>query len=529
MRQDPSSTGAARLSEPSSLPNLATPSTDVPWPVAQGPGDGPAELPRARSHWLTVLLAPWSTGLRPRRSGEVMALASWRAALAMIGVNTLLLAGVAIGVALFEGTVRYVYDDDYHAQVRAVQRQAQAATTAPSGAPVHVEWPEPRLEQRSVAEVWREWHRDQWFGPPVAILFVTLVAVAAALAFLGWLHLPVLHREGSIGPAFWRGTRVAALLLGPAVVVTAIVGFGTVMMDHLAILGGAGFFDFRRLLGVDLPFWFGVAVPLGIAAVVAWLAAAVRGARIGEHEPALPPVCEGCGYDLTHVPESGRCSECGFAIEDSLVYGRRRSQITWELERTLPALVLSAKKAALAPCAFYEGQAVRLPDDSVARFARLNYIMLTLIAFSFAWFMVLILKIRYGPGPPLNEVLFVVTSFSLISTLVLWAAHRVIAALIFSATVYFGALPDFRRFTRVLAFETVYLWGFCTFWAVCALSFALFKDWLSSLTGYNSGRFARGLRFPPEFYLVAGGTLVIFVLWMRRYRIALRALRWANF
>jgi hypothetical protein len=33
---------------------------------------------------------------------------------------------------------------------------------------------------------------------------------------------------------------------------------------------------------------------------------------------AADPMCEWCGYNLTHVPSDGRCSECGRPVEDSL-------------------------------------------------------------------------------------------------------------------------------------------------------------------------------------------------------------------
>lgn len=56
------------------------------------------------------------------------------------------------------------------------------------------------------------------------------------------------------------------------------------------------------------------------AAFTWWLAALLRG--VGADRPIQPvlrpPLCEACGYNLTHAPMEGRCSECGVPVAASL-------------------------------------------------------------------------------------------------------------------------------------------------------------------------------------------------------------------
>jgi hypothetical protein len=56
------------------------------------------------------------------------------------------------------------------------------------------------------------------------------------------------------------------------------------------------------------------------AAFAWWLVALLRG--VGADRPTQPvhrpPLCEACGYNLTHAPLDGRCSECGAPVAASL-------------------------------------------------------------------------------------------------------------------------------------------------------------------------------------------------------------------
>ncbi len=66
----------------------------------------------------------------------------------------------------------------------------------------------------------------------------------------------------------------------------------------------------------------GMAFALALAwSIWTWLrgAAADRGLPPRDH----PPLCEWCGYNLTHAPADGRCSECGRPVEESLGPGVR--------------------------------------------------------------------------------------------------------------------------------------------------------------------------------------------------------------
>jgi hypothetical protein len=65
---------------------------------------------------------------------------------------------------------------------------------------------------------------------------------------------------------------------------------------------------------------------LAIVAAAFWIFwCLIRALRTPTHLscPILPPTCESCGYNLSHISDSGRCPECGTSTESSLAPNRR--------------------------------------------------------------------------------------------------------------------------------------------------------------------------------------------------------------
>ncbi len=109
-----------------------------------------------------------------------------------------------------------------------------------------------------------------------------------------------------------------------------------------------------------------------------------------------------------------------------------------------------------------------------------------------------------------------------------WLGYRLIGAIVITVWIFCRSLPDTRWAAKVLAYESTFLWAFCAFWVLLATSFALYKGmWISDVFG--TGFFYAVFGVPAEAVVTLGGTGLLGLLWLWRYRIALRAIRWSNF
>jgi hypothetical protein len=104
-------------------------------------------------------------------------------------------------------------------------------------------------------------------------------------------------------------------------------------------------------------------------------------------------LCEKCGYDLTGLPESGNCPECGTPVADSL--GENRAPPAWE-QRPSPATFLSTTAAALfRPRRFYKTFSTRHQTPLQPLFAHVHWAVASLLlgtaaTFHLAWYMLII-------------------------------------------------------------------------------------------------------------------------------------------
>jgi len=90
-------------------------------------------------------------------------------------------------------------------------------------------------------------------------------------------------------------------------------------------------------------------------------------------------LCEGCGYTLNGLPETGNCPECGRAIEPSLGAGRGLSR--FEIRPSFKSFIETTLAVLFAPRAFYETLATRVDTPQAAVFARWHRALASAVLF----------------------------------------------------------------------------------------------------------------------------------------------------
>jgi hypothetical protein len=113
-------------------------------------------------------------------------------------------------------------------------------------------------------------------------------------------------------------------------------------------------------------------------------------------------LCEGCGYTLKGLPQTGNCPECGKPIEQSL--GIHRELGAFERRPSLWSFLSTSAQIWFAPAHFYASVLTRTTTPTSLTFARIHRALAALLfaaAFCAHAFWVLVTMIR----PPSLDIL----------------------------------------------------------------------------------------------------------------------------
>lgn len=373
-------------------------------------------------------------------------------------------------------------------------------------------------------EAWRSLG-SEYISPSQVTLMIfgmtCLWTIIATIVF-AWIALPMIHRSGSALRSFGRSFRIAMGIVGPAsVIVFAMsLSFSLFINEDESRWGGPG----PSISSLVLDIWLGgniIACWLAVALLGAWMRRAAIGARPTTALPDTPITCEACGYDLTHLPESGRCTECGTDTSISIDPAVRRVGIEWEREPTASAWLAAIVELLANPKSFYQKLRMRDGEASGFTFAFVNYVAIGLASMGSTIGMFL----KEEPHINLIEWLGVLTFGSVFPAVGAWFIHVVIGALVATLVLFRTQARPFAFISKIWQYESAYLWVILIVAHGFAWSFLLFEDWFSDLLRVISGG---SVWFFVEPLLVLASIVVLLVGWMIRYRRAVDTTRWAN-
>lgn len=454
------------------------------------------------AHWLAPLLGVVAPGRAARRLcgarvGTLAALAVIQATAAACAV---------VGLCVWGATSQQIY-------VRTQVTGAAAATGTASTPVTFLDTAE--IRRRTPAQVWSDWHAGGPLGAAEGIAFGVAIGYLGLLALAAFLYLPWVQRSGSVASALRRAGAAFIACGGALILALAAAGSLIVLTVHHE--------QSTTFAASPAERWLAPLVSGSILALIGWVGRAMRGAAQDEGAPHLAPRCGGCGYDLTHRPDDGRCPECATPVGDSLS-ARHRPGSSWESAESAPGTWLAtALMVLVSPRRFYQRLRLRTPLEAALRFATWTYATLGLGAA--VWLSCMVLLPSNGPEP--DELPFAVGVGLTIVPLVCWFGHRLGGAAVCAAWIAWRSLPDMEWAARIIAYESAFLWVFCTCWGLLVSSFMIWGAWISDTIGERF--FANAFRSAGEAVAIFGVTALCAALWLRRYVIAMRAVRWSNF
>ncbi len=475
---------------------------------------------------IRILWVVWSAPLRLRAAAEVLARAALVDAAGVIVLHALI-AGVLVGGTYWltqtRTTVWVPTPVTSPPRVAASGPASTPASQPASGrvlgrsAPRVWTMPTPRVRRRTLAEVWRDAHATGWFGPIEARTLFTACGFVLCLLLLADLALLPIHRGGRVLDSYARAvvaTAPASLLL--VFVVAGLTGCRIVVFRQDApgiedLIYGIAFFGI-------LPWGLALAAGMSIA----------LGCHIGRLRPApaCEPRCESCGYNLSGHSSADCCPECGRPVADS-VPAQHRTAPPWEQPHGAILLmwIETASAVLFQPARFYRTLAVRREVGPALRFELCNFVMLGVLTLAAC----LALFAAYARHTTPQDFATLAASWIWV-VLLCWFGARLLGTVAVASRLYRGIITDGWVLTRVMAYESIFIWPLACWFIGLTLSFARFDAWISRLVDPQSGRLGAVLLWgvPVDIWVLAAGSGLLAVIWLMRYSIALREVRWAN-
>lgn len=231
-------------------------------------------------------------------------------------------------------------------------------------------------------------------------------------------------------------------------------------------------------------------------------------------------LCEGCGYTLNGLPETGNCPECGRAIEPSLGAGRGLSR--FEIRPTFKSFIETTLAVLFAPRAFYETLATRVDTPQAVLFARWHRAVASVLFFVAATAHYVWMTLTTGLGSSYDigvwPLVFVFLIGPLAVYLCLVGVTRLAAWLSSIEARYWGMRLPHPIVRRGLRFH-----------AACYLPVALLA--LSIVLGYRALLLGGVFSFASAtwyLYTLCAAVIVSAAYLFRMYWIAMKSMMYAN-
>jgi len=454
------------------------------------PRDGELASELKPTAW-RVLVSPWVDMFRPSRCGTILVSRPWIGILATI-LTSIAIGAVAIMIAVYSDTQARDWSRGYNKN----------------------------FVDRSFAESFERMGTRRY---PAIVMAAGVLLYAAGIGFPGFAvlalgALPLIHRSGSALRSWGRAFLAIRGATGLACVLTGLLGFAIVTIDHAADRAQAmDAASEEALRYVEMGFI--ACIFLGIGAALYWMALATFAVRRTEALPETPPTCEGCGYDLSYRPESGRCTECGGPIDVSLDPGVRRVGIAWEKAGGVRGWIRGNTEVIWRPRSFYERLQMRRNEARGHGFALLNCVAIgVMTGLSITGLYFFDVGNSY-PGRGISIGVIMAAAFAVVT----WAVHCGIGAIAFLFAMYWRAAPVFAHISKVWQYESAFAW---VVWGVFMAYTWLVVAFEASLRDFVDVFGLRWNAIEPIVVLVMIGAMV--VLWLFRYRHAIVQTRWAN-
>lgn len=465
----------------------------------------PATVPQGvRPAWWRVLTVPCWGALFPRQAGRVLRNAPWWMVLLNYAGIIVVISVTILALMLWS----------------EMRREVIRPIVSPLPSFVGLQPISYELQQRTLSEVWAEWQSVDGYGPVESTTFWVTVIVLSCSALLTWLHVSTLSPLRRVSRALGTGWRLVPA--GGGMLAIFVLAFGTMIVaGNLAEEQIRGDEDFGMTLA-DPRFYVLFLAPAGLGLLLARIGSVFWSVAASQDTEDESPLCEGCGYDLTHRPTDGRCTECGTNIDESLSPGLRRPGSAWQQNPSLFAFLKTSFQMLALGSKAHRSLLARKPDRAMLLFAEIHYALIGLAAATWALACFVITE-ENNPGEILIAVPLAVMS---VVPLFGWLTHRFVGAVVTSWWMLQGMLNRPHVVSVVHHGETAFLWMFCLCNGVLITSYVLFEDWLRE-------EFGRSLwilfGMPPEPAALLMGSGVLILVWLRRYHRGLLAVRWANF